>query len=394
MAAIDEIRDQDSLRALLKDRPLAHGLFISQRAALRALVLWGRAMSQDWSREAGLTALPVMRSLLTSGVACKYQPIDVKRAAAAVRHHKNADDAANATIHATAVVATAIDRANTTIDTATSVIEDTTSFASFGAARAATAATATDIFWNQIGHDALILYRREDLFALPLWNDPPPDWFTAADAEMREIWASDPDPHWAFWTNWWDGILSGNPVDWDLQHEIALIPDDVWTAGPAPVAKAIARLEERFDLKAQVTALKEQLREAAFVASSSTASPAHRSHNQPLELVEVEFEVRREITVVIAALQEVETELAKPAPIPSVLSRIGQFLLDEGMRIIAYCGSLFDIALKEAAKEAGAAAAKWGIPLAGAALLAQSEAIQSIGKGLLAYAAARLAGGG
>jgi hypothetical protein len=45
------------------------------------------------------------------------------------------------------------------------------------------------------------------------------------------------------WLRWWDAATSGHPLDWQLQHDIALIPDDIWQSGPGPVAEAIARIE-------------------------------------------------------------------------------------------------------------------------------------------------------
>lgn len=185
---------------------------------------------------------------------------------------------------------------------------------------------------------------------------------------------------------WYQGYLDGSPLPWDLQHDIALIPDEVWKAGPGPVAEAIALIEERFDLKAQVAGLKEQLRQSTLFNATPTASPAHRAHNQPPELVDVEAEVRREVTIIWAALDEAETELAKRDPAPSTLRRVGKVLIDAATRIVAYCGSLADETLKAAAKAIGASIGAAGVATGGAAMLGYSEQVLSIGKALLDYA--------
>ena len=56
------------------------------------------------------------------------------------------------------------------------------------------------------------------------------------------VWARDPET-WSFWTRWWDGVLSGNQIDWDLQRQVALIPNEIWDQGPAAVAEAIRQIE-------------------------------------------------------------------------------------------------------------------------------------------------------
>lgn len=82
----------------------------------------------------------------------------------------------------------------------------------------------------------------------PLWFADPPDWFTSADAKMRAIWDAEGAERWGFWTRWWDGVLSGKQLDWDLQRRVALIPEDIWQQGPDAVAREIATLIEKLAL--------------------------------------------------------------------------------------------------------------------------------------------------
>jgi len=61
---------------------------IAHRAALRVLPVWGEAVDHRWSRNADLTALPILRCLMTSGVPRIYPTSEVQdaaRAAAAAR---------------------------------------------------------------------------------------------------------------------------------------------------------------------------------------------------------------------------------------------------------------------------------------------------------------------
>lgn len=49
----------------------------------------------------------------------------------------------------------------------------------------------------------------------------------------------------AFWERWLMGLLVGEPLDWNLQWEVAMIPDEDWDKGPEHIAEVIARIEAR-----------------------------------------------------------------------------------------------------------------------------------------------------
>ena len=44
--------------------------------------------------------------------------------------------------------------------------------------------------------------------------------------------------------------MAGDPLPWDLQERVALIPDDIWEAGPEAVAEEIKRIQTEFLAKA------------------------------------------------------------------------------------------------------------------------------------------------
>ncbi len=53
--------------------------------------------------------------------------------------------------------------------------------------------------------------------------------------------------HWDFWKRWYQGILQGKPLDWNLQRHVALdVGSDVWDAGIEAVAKRVAEIEEKW----------------------------------------------------------------------------------------------------------------------------------------------------
>jgi hypothetical protein len=100
-----------------------------------------------------------------------------------------------------------------------------------------------DRLWNDV---KVISYSNEfgpGLHSIPIWGDKTPDWIGAIETEVRkELLKEDPET-WSFWLRWWDGVLSGNQLDWDLQRHVALIPNEIWEQGPAAVAEAIRQIE-------------------------------------------------------------------------------------------------------------------------------------------------------
>lgn len=255
-----EIKDMESLGKRLKGRPQSYRIVLAYRISLRTFPRWGCAMNLEWSRQSKLTCLPVFRLLLALSVSRSYISGEVRRAAT--------DLALASRIVSTARSnADALDAYTLTEYDADRVVTTQNAFEAYECVRAAVTADALgtalrssrasdyrrrdddlEATWKPIGNDFAALEQDSDLFTQPLWQDGPPDWFVKADAEMRAIWATDPPAHWAFWTRWWDGVLAGKPLNWDLQRDIALIPDEVWKAGPGPVAKAIAGIELRFEL--------------------------------------------------------------------------------------------------------------------------------------------------
>ena len=250
-----DIKGRESLRTWLSDRPREDALCIANRSAQRALPLWAAATGKSWARQRDLTALPILRMNLTSGVAAVSPTPEVRAAASAAdaasaaaiaSHSSYADspyasyavaDAAASAAYASAAAAYA---ANAYVANASAA--DAAAEAAAYAANAA--AEAAPFIWDHIRWDAGLIEQGRDPFAVPLWTNPTPEWFEDADAETQVFMRSDPTL-WDFWQRWWNGVKSGNQLDWALQEQVALIPDDIWQSGPGPVAAAIAEIEDR-----------------------------------------------------------------------------------------------------------------------------------------------------
>lgn len=61
--------------------------------------------------------------------------------------------------------------------------------------------------------------------------------------------AFSPPRHWSFWSRWYERAMAGDPLPWELQREIALIPDAIWQQGPEAVALRIAEIEADYFAK-------------------------------------------------------------------------------------------------------------------------------------------------
>lgn len=49
-----------------------------------------------------------------------------------------------------------------------------------------------------------------------------------------------------FWSRWHARAMFGEPLPWELQRQVALIPEGIWQAGPTSVAECIADIERSF----------------------------------------------------------------------------------------------------------------------------------------------------
>jgi hypothetical protein len=189
----------------------------------------------------------------------------------------------------------------------------------------------------------------------------------------------------SFWHRWWQGAKSGQWLDWDLLHEVALIPDEVWQAGPKAVAEAIARIEEKFARRDEVSRLRAEL-ESVQKQITSQASLAQRSHNQPPELVDTPAAIIVQVATVVSELRDAKTELKKQEPDPGVLLLIGTALIASAKAVLGYCASLADVALKKSAEEIGSTGTKWAIGLVGLGAVSSFEKVHAIGTALLRFA--------
>lgn len=80
--------------------------------------------------------------------------------------------------------------------------------------------------------------------------------------------------HMSFWREWYQGFLHGKPLDWELQKEIALIPDAEWNKGPERIAELIEELRKKYDRKP--TQAHEPVEEPAEIREAARKAIAQR----------------------------------------------------------------------------------------------------------------------
>ena len=106
-------------------------------------------------------------------------------------------------------------------------------------------------FYEAIDRDIRLLEAggtAPDLFETPFWpGTSHPEHKETIHEFLDFLNSSD---LFAFWKRWYRGLLHGQPLSWDMQEEIALIDDEVWTAGAEAVAGEIAKIEAKYLAKA------------------------------------------------------------------------------------------------------------------------------------------------
>ena len=244
------------------------------RSALRALPF----VSQE-GEAMGDLGLPVQRALLISGIVTVGATPELKDAAiaatrtsgAAARTVVNVTEAtlsqgtfdaapdtatvapaaAHTALAAAAAATAGTAAAATAVTAADATAKDDSAIHAAAAARHAAGARAAVSPYDEIAAygaaaaDGRMLDRGEDpacLFERLLWPEEAPEGFDVALRVLRAFWDTAPEV-WGFWRRWYDGMLAGEPLDWELQRRVALIPDEVWRDGPEAVAAAIRKIE-------------------------------------------------------------------------------------------------------------------------------------------------------
>lgn len=270
--AIEDIKDHESLIGWLEAFPETDqakrqaAVFVAARAAARVLSLaWEFHLYQTAARKADFSALPILGSVLISGVAAKMPTLDVRAFADGVVVGASMVSVEEFSVHSAAFAAVNVLYAAYNIDSA-----GIDAFLAAETAEAAANSVAAATIWNNIRKDCAQVEKHDDanrfsVFAGGLWDgDENPlsqDW-----AKLKSKLGAETDVDWSFWINWYDDLLQGREPNWDMLHEVATSKAIDWKASSAEVNAAIGVIVDTYKPKADIAEklLAEKLLQAAI----------------------------------------------------------------------------------------------------------------------------------
>lgn len=180
---------------------------------------------------------------------------------------------------------------------------------------------------------------------------------------------------WSFWIEWYEAILQGNPLPWELTQRIALeVNEKEWDAGPQRVAERIASFRAQYDLMQAAIDVERQL----AVATPPDALPP-RGHNNPPEriddpsLIDGFAAPQRALTTL---KEQAESASPQKTDVEEALSTITNWR----NAVLAWLGRKADLAVDTAIR--------WAIPAVGGYLIINPKQLQVLidaGKAFLPF---------
>lgn len=254
------ITDWDSFVCWLEARPdelrRSEAVAMAQRAAVRVLPVWLAEVEWSRSRKGVYTALPVLRSLLTSGVGHGYSathgrsPVKVGDAAVSAGYAAIAAlyvaDAASADADDPDAYAEAADAVRYAVSAAGVYAGDAAGYAAGNAPAEAAAEAVEAAAWDAVRADAEAVEDSRDPRSQPLWSKDPPPVILQAELGGIETLATETGEPESFWHRWWFAMKRGEPMDWALQRDVALVAEDIWTQEAKAVGAEIAKIEKTY----------------------------------------------------------------------------------------------------------------------------------------------------
>lgn len=220
---------------------------------------------------------------------------------------------------------------------------------------------------------------KKSILSTPLW--PAPDRKHNASLSSLLSYFDERSAVWGFWRSMVQALVEGSDYNAALNKRIVQIQEPTWDAGPEAVAAEIERIRSLFELEQEVARLKEQL---TAVEHTPAAAQIGDNGGPPLEDAAARA-LQTDLALIWNQVEELEEEIAKPSPSPSLLKKIAQALWDISLRMAAYCGSVADGMIREGSKELAKAGAKWTAGATAVTVTAQTEGVQSVAKAIWAF---------
>ncbi|NRB19575.1 MAG: hypothetical protein HRU33_18940 [Rhodobacteraceae bacterium] len=256
MDDFDKIEDMDQLESWLQTQDPRMSRAIAARASLRSLPVAMAEVDNNFGSLNGQgLLLSCFRATLITGVASTCRTPVMKKVnsaafSAAITTGYRFDPAHSSVALSVAISATT----TTTSDSAHSADSAVRSAVNSANAIALAVYSVSNLgtplinFTNSVVRaDARARQNGNhvEMFKRPLWPS------TDHIGPLLGYWEGfaahpDPDETWAFWRDWYQSMLEGKPLDWDLQLQVALIKDAVWEEGAEAVAREIKSIRGIF----------------------------------------------------------------------------------------------------------------------------------------------------
>ncbi len=256
MVSAAEIRDEASLRAWLEGRPREDAAQVLLRFALRVaplgvdcLRLWPRSGGSSLAAillvaDAGVSRPNLKDAIIYWDDRAQYWERGAWEAADIDQESPTDDDVrAFAPMRRGALAAGAAVQAIRAVQ-----VSEAIQMPPFGQTHILEdlgEAAVADL-WQAWRADVTALMRGQTIRDRPLWGDASvPDWVPMVHRDWRTQGGG-----WAFWADWYEGYLTGQPLDIDLLEQVAVIEPKHWDKGETHVHGMIAAIYEEWQAKA------------------------------------------------------------------------------------------------------------------------------------------------
>lgn len=181
---------------------------------------------------------------------------------------------------------------------------------------------------------------QSDALEAPLWRDlERPSWFSNGWADGSQLMLRN-SQIWTHWVTWYEDLIGGNPIDWELQRQVALIGDAVWEGSPETVASEIEKINAMIVTQKANTLLIEHVEQRP-------AELVGIGHNNPPEGINdfpiINYELSQLTTTASVIQSELEASVPDRSKLQSSLEILGKVLAS----FAKWFGRKLDISLEE-----------------------------------------------
>lgn len=156
--------------------------------------------------------------------------------------------------------------------------------------------------------------------------------------------------HTDWWVDWYMGFWNGEPIDWELQEQIARIDKEIWSKGHEAVGPEIERIRARLAVRDSIA----EIRKKERVDENSRHSVGG---NNPPEAIADPI-AQESVTLIWSSIDALEHEVEKTKPDHEAVRKAYQGLTSGLLAFIKWTGRKADLAVDSAIK--------WSIPVVGA----------------------------